>query len=637
MPNRACITNNCGNLSFYFCENREYDHPLMACLFVIDELFVKLCENFDYYMSVTPKIAPPSRDSIWARQNGDVWYKHKEIRIGYPVMYLEDIEIHWIHEDTAEEMLSKYNRRRERYLTNKPETMFFWSDGDMMNDHEPQKYNNLVYRFTSLPNSIFITRYTKIARFYKNTHIMTDWINGPTDRNESFQLMVNFINDRVNAFKEAYAKYPPEENIKSIEKRDKTQIANEYFLRGCGDGDFTCNVFFVDEHECCVSIIRHDEDTGWENGFDVVVENETLHIPPSRDSFTRILFITKTSLIPVSDVPQCIPKVIVQTNEENIYKNRYAFLSQKSILEANPEYEYAYFNSHDRRSWLRENFDDDVVFAYDMLVAGAFQADLFRIAYLLKRGGCYIDFKMIARFPLRKIIEQNDDLVMCCDYERSNSMDREQSKSYLNALIFVKPNSDKMQRVLQACVRKILYGRREFEEEMTQGGCSKILSVSGPCLFYEILQNSLSDDQLKLKHIIEKNDESYYKNFRIMSLKTGECVFTKTHRNYVRDTKYDELWFRREIFYTNAAKVGDIFVFVYPHRYNDTFSFYITNDGCLSILRHQGEGWGMNLRLKIVNNITSRMIDVNVGNSKDHVKTIRLNYAQNNDKPKNVC
>lgn len=633
---RAYITNNCGNLSFYKNENREYDHPFIACFFVIDEFYVKLCENFDYYMTVTPTFGPPSENSIWAKQNKGTRYRHHEIKQDYPVMFLEDLEIHWIHEDTIEELLEKYNRRRERYLTNKPETVFFLSDGDMMNDHEPQAYNELVYRFTSLPNAIFVTRYEKIARFYDNAHLLQDWVNATTKRDELHRYLIHFINDRTKLFKKAYDDYSPIKRITNRPPQTYTHIANNYVLRS-DNGDYTCNVFYVSSNECCVSIIRHDEETGWnENVLEVVVENEVLKIPKSQFSFARILFITQTHLTSVQHKDQLIPKVIIQTNETKEYKNQYDFLAQKSVLEANPEYEYVFFDKTERRAFLRKYFDNNLLLAYDMLVPGAFQADIFRIAYILQKGGCYLDFKVIARTSLRNMIRQDDDLVMCCDYERSNSLHRDHVRSYLNAIIFSVPHNSKFEFVLQACCDNILNNRHVFEEEMRQGGCSKILSVTGPSLLYEVLKNQLTDKQLRLKHLIVNNDESYYKNFHIVSLETGECLFTKTHKTYAYKNRYDELWFKREVFYKNVTRVGDFFVLVHPHPFPDTFSFFMTSDQYLFIIRNQLEPWGMNLNLKIVNDLTSETDCVFIGPSKFYTCLIKLDLLKLTNKPPNV-
>ena len=34
---KSYISNNCANISFYFRENREYDHPIIGALFVNDD------------------------------------------------------------------------------------------------------------------------------------------------------------------------------------------------------------------------------------------------------------------------------------------------------------------------------------------------------------------------------------------------------------------------------------------------------------------------------------------------------------------------------------------------------------------------------------------------------------------------
>jgi uncharacterized protein (DUF1919 family) len=84
------VSNNCLAQALYFSESRKYDSPFIGSIFLNDYQYVKMCQNYEYYISLEPVFSQPKSDSIWAKQNNGVWYKHIEISPGYPVMYLDD-------------------------------------------------------------------------------------------------------------------------------------------------------------------------------------------------------------------------------------------------------------------------------------------------------------------------------------------------------------------------------------------------------------------------------------------------------------------------------------------------------------------------------------------------------------------
>lgn len=108
--------------------------------------------------------------------------------------------------------------------------------------------------------------------------------------------------------------------------------------------------------------------------------------------------------------PQKIPYIIIQTNKDDKVTSSMKTAMMK-IIKMNPEYEYKYFNNDDCRNYLQENFGDHHVQLFDSLVPGAFKADFFRICYLNKNGGVYIDSSFDAISPLRELIEQDDEFI----------------------------------------------------------------------------------------------------------------------------------------------------------------------------------------------------------------------------------
>lgn len=198
---KTYISNNCSNISFYFKENREYDHPIIGALFVNDHEYVKFCKNFYYYIHKTPVFREPRKDSVWAIQNGSPWYKHKEIKEGYPVMYLEDIEIHWIHEDSIQSLLEKYERRIKRLAFDN--VYFLLSASDLCNDYKKEEYKKMVKTFLSIPKSLYLTRnnedlYENPEAFKENrVKLIERWIGTDDSRNSSHILNIHTLGDRI--------------------------------------------------------------------------------------------------------------------------------------------------------------------------------------------------------------------------------------------------------------------------------------------------------------------------------------------------------------------------------------------------------------------------------------------------------
>jgi mannosyltransferase OCH1-like enzyme len=59
----------------------------------------------------------------------------------------------------------------------------------------------------------------------------------------------------------------------------------------------------------------------------------------------------------------------------------------------NPEFEHFLFDDNDCREFIKTNFSDDVLFAFDSLIPGAYKSDLWRYCVLYIHGGIYLDIK----------------------------------------------------------------------------------------------------------------------------------------------------------------------------------------------------------------------------------------------------
>jgi hypothetical protein len=82
------------------------------------------------------------------------------------------------------------------------------------------------------------------------------------------------------------------------------------------------------------------------------------------------------------------------------------------LKSANPEFQYHLYDDNECREFIKENYDERVLHAFDSLVPGTFKADLWRYCILYKYGGIYLDIKYQCDEDIKLIdlITKDDDL-----------------------------------------------------------------------------------------------------------------------------------------------------------------------------------------------------------------------------------
>jgi hypothetical protein len=150
------VSNTCVGWSLFKYYELQYTNPLIASLILDDFQYLQLCSKFHYYMSsVEPKmVSTPNANSAYALQTKSGWYKHAAIEISYPIMLLNEIEIHWIHETDPNQILSKYQRRRERYLqlyqAHQIQLVFCLSSTELFLQHTVEDQKFFIDQFLTL-------------------------------------------------------------------------------------------------------------------------------------------------------------------------------------------------------------------------------------------------------------------------------------------------------------------------------------------------------------------------------------------------------------------------------------------------------------------------------------------------------
>jgi mannosyltransferase OCH1-like enzyme len=241
---------------------------------------------------------------------------------------------------------------------------------------------------------------------------------------------------------------------------------------------------------------------------------------------------------------QKIPKIIMQTNEENEVPIRMQ-KAMKTILEQNPEYEYIYFDEKSRKQFLKEYFDLSVLNAYETLIPGAYKADLFRYCFLYEHGGVYLDSGMVSFKALRHLINENDEFIAPEDNGTG---------WIYNAFICSIPKNP----IFSAAISKII------ENVRTKNYTDSTLKITGPVLLGETFKEMYGDvhaDTLYTDNVKLISHRSARKITGDSCTASGELdyhgvLFFKTkYENYYPDMSwyhkrenYDTLWNLRSVF-----------------------------------------------------------------------------------------
>jgi hypothetical protein len=86
----------------------------------------------------------------------------------------------------------------------------------------------------------------------------------------------------------------------------------------------------------------------------------------------------------------------------------------------NPEFDHYLYDDNDCRNFIKDNFDNYVLDAYDRLIPGAYKADLWRYCILYKQGGIYLDVKFYCEDGF-KLIDMASDTNFVLDRPFSNN------------------------------------------------------------------------------------------------------------------------------------------------------------------------------------------------------------------------
>jgi mannosyltransferase OCH1-like enzyme len=201
----------------------------------------------------------------------------------------------------------------------------------------------------------------------------------------------------------------------------------------------------------------------------------------------------------------------------------------EELKATNPRFEHYLFDDNDCREFIKNNFDNDVLYAYDNLIPGAYKADLWRYCVLYINGGIYLDIKLkcINGFRLIELTENNHYV-----------KDRVAPLSIYNALIVCQRGSPFLWKAIYRVVFNVqnkIYGKNPLEP-------------TGPLMLGKIILKNKLRPNIDLVHY-SGGGYIIYKNKFVISTEYPEYDRERRETyNSLNTKRYDILWNSNNIY-----------------------------------------------------------------------------------------
>jgi len=221
-----------------------------------------------------------------------------------------------------------------------------------------------------------------------------------------------------------------------------------------------------------------------------------------------------------------VPLTIYQTWHTKTLPNLMA-RSVARLRASNPRFNYQLFDDNDCREFIKYNFEEDVLNAYDSLIPGAYQADIWRLCILYKMGGFYLDIKYSCCNNFR-LINLTESEHFCADIG---------NVGIYNAILVCKAGNDNLYRAIRQIVENV-------KSRYYGDGC---LDPTGPMLLAKFI--NVNNSNVDLKHLLIGND------FNKRAISFQERIILKSYPGYITESKffakkahYARLWSDRKIY-----------------------------------------------------------------------------------------
>lgn len=197
------------------------------------------------------------------------------------------------------------------------------------------------------------------------------------------------------------------------------------------------------------------------------------------------------------------------------------------IKNLNPRFNYQLFDDNDCREFIKNNFENNVLYAFDSLIPGAYKADLWRYCILYKNGGVYLDikYKPLNNFRFITLTEKEHWVLDADKY------------GIYNALMVCKPGNE----ILLKAINKIV----ENVKNKFYGSSS--LEPTGPLLLSTFF-NQNEKNNFDMRHSFYNSLENRFIHFNGFLIFKSYTDYLKEHSSNKRVAHYHDLWTNKNIY-----------------------------------------------------------------------------------------
>jgi len=397
---------------------------------------------------------------------------------------------------------------------------------------------------------------------------------------------------------------------KYLAPRNVVPIKNKYIISDSENLHYV--IYYISDNKVNLIIRNMQSIDGWDKKLILKIfdekNEETIIIDEQEDNYINKIIELKNVKVEPLDInnEQKIPKRIIQTFRSDISQSILHHNTILSLIELNPEYEYVFYNDKMCRELIKNNFSSEILTAYDILTQGSIRCDIFRLCYLYLYGGCYFDCKTINKTPLREFIDKDDETILCQDMKFHGH------DGYYNAVIMTVPKNPLMLETVNRTVKAVL--NRDY---------SSFYNIFGPSTLYDTASSLKSNINVKFKNI----------DFKVTEIKTNKVLISNInvdYYDYYKGRNYVDVFSKRELYFNDISTFDKYTIFVFPHTNTDKFEFHISYEKILVRRTDRYDGWGMHLKIKLLNTETNEERIIFIGPSPNNNNT-KLVYIDCND------
>ena len=208
----------------------------------------------------------------------------------------------------------------------------------------------------------------------------------------------------------------------------------------------------------------------------------------------------------------------------------------RSLLKSNAEFDYYLYSDEKSLQYIKDNFDESVISAFETLKPGAYKSDLWRYCILYKTGGVYMDIKYNTVEPLISLLKRTPTI-----YVRDRDFFGE-LKCVYNGVMAAPPGN----KIFKYCIDDVV---NNCKMKLYKANS---VDVTGPCVLGRMLTQY---EPLTMKAIKYSYDVNYVDNNQIDLIKYDEKVVMKSYPEYRHEQKqfqktlpYTTMWMNKDIY-----------------------------------------------------------------------------------------